>query len=110
MGTRATSLVKLEPPRQGMVRWLAGWLSLFWRAHQARRELARRARVEWLRRTVIYGALTRRSPEQITAALARTMYALELEAGADDADIGLFGPRLFRREARAFLVEFLRDL
>ena len=58
---------------------------------------------------MILGALTRRSPEEITDRLARAMYELELQQGAGDVDIGLFGPRLFRREARAFLAQVLDD-
>ena len=109
MAMRSTSLVRLDPPRPGLVRWAAGWIRLFWGAWLARRALAQRARVELLRRMVIRGALLRWSPERITAALARSMYELELQHGAMDADLGLYGPRLFRREARAFLVATLGE-
>ena len=108
-GSHATSLVRLDPPRQGLVPWVTGWIRLFWGAWLARRVLAQRARVELLRRLVIRGALLRRSPEEITAALARAMYELEIQHGGMDADLGLFGPRLFRREARAFLVATLDE-
>ena len=110
MPPRAPASLQLVRRRQGLVRWLAAWVSLLVRARQAQRALARRERVEHLRRIVIRGALTRRSPAQITMELARAMYEFEVRHGAGDTDVGLYGPRLFRREARALLVEILGEL
>ena len=41
--------------------------------------------------------------EMIVAQVARAMYALGLTRGAGESDIGVFGPRLYMREARAFV-------
>jgi hypothetical protein len=109
MKTRVTSLATVPPPASGFLRWLAGWLSLLARARRARREMAQRNREMALRVTVLRGALTHRSPEEITARIAGAMYEVEIRHGAGSADIGLFGPRLFRHDAHAFLVALLTD-
>jgi hypothetical protein len=45
------------------------------------------------------------SDEQVTECLAVEMYRSALACGAGDADIGLFGPTLFLRDARRVVAE-----
>jgi len=54
-------------------------------------------------RIVREGAESGLTPEQIAFEVATTMYEQAIAHGASESDIGLFGPRMYRHEARAFV-------